>query len=666
MTSCDAVADTISSVHGSLVHWPVRAKLFVAMLADAALMSCCMWCAYFLRLSIRYERIDAFWTEPLDRSWQVMAIAAAVIAPITLYAFGFYREVTRFVGSVITFRIVKGMAVTTAVLLGVALFVQSQPSIASMLGASMRLGTLQLPWPVLPIFGALGALALQASRVAARGLLAGARAGSRGSNVAIYGVGAAGLGLHAAIVHGRQERVVAFFDDNPKMAGRSVDGIPVFAGDRCEEVIASREIRTVMLALPRAVRSRRRIIIERLTALGTTVLTVPTIAELADGSVRMDQLRPVTVEDLLGRAPVQIQLDAFERLVVSKCVLVSGAGGSIGSELCRRAIRAGCARLVLVEQSERHLYEIETEVRDALALDRRTLDVVAILGSVTDSVLMERVMRQHGVETVYHAAAAKHVPILENHESVGVETNVFGTLVMAEAAASAGVQAFILISTDKAVRPSSVMGASKRAAEMVLQAMHAQRSSGTRFAMVRFGNVLGSSGSVVPRFRAQIEHGGPVTVTHADMVRYFMTITEAVELVMQAGGLADGGEVFMLDMGEPVRIMDLARNMIRLAGFSVRDQAHSGGDIEIVQTGIRPGEKLVEELRLSDQALPTRHPSIAIVQEPYAAWDRLEPQLQRLRAAVDQRDDAQVRGILGVMVGGYNVERARGASERLS
>jgi len=201
---------------------------------------------------------------------------------------------------------------------------------------------------------------------------------------------------------------------------------------------------------------------------------------------------------------------------------------------------------------------------------------------------------------------------------------------------------------------------------MVLQAMHAQRSSGTRFAMVRFGNVLGSSGSVVPRFRAQIEHGGPVTVTHADMVRYFMTITEAVELVMQAGGLADGGEVFMLDMGEPVRIMDLARNMIRLAGFSVRDQAHPGGDIEIVQTGIRPGEKLVEELRLSDQALPTRHPSIAIVQEPYAAWDRLEPQLQRLRAAVDQRDDAQVRGILGVMVGGYNVERARGASERLS
>jgi FlaA1/EpsC-like NDP-sugar epimerase len=306
-------------------------------------------------------------------------------------------------------------------------------------------------------------------------------------------------------------------------------------------------------------------------------------------------------------------------------------------------VASGVSRLVLLENGEHNLYSIEKELRLLIAGQRRETVVEPVLGSVLDPVLMERLMRQHRVHTVFHAAAYKHVPIVERHESMGVETNTIGTLLAAQAAVHAGVRAFILVSTDKAVRPTSVMGASKRLAEMVLQSMHAVHGRATTFSMVRFGNVLGSSGSVIPLFREQIERGGPVTVTHPDMVRYFMTIPEAAELVLQAAGLARGGEVFVLDMGEPVRIDDVARNMIRLAGRSVRDAAHPAGDIEIAYTGIRPGEKLFEELFIGTDLRPTEHPGIRLAQEPWMNWPELETCLAKLRASIDQRDDHAVR-----------------------
>jgi len=391
-------------------------------------------------------------------------------------------------------------------------------------------------------------------------------------------------------------------------------------------------------------------------------MLVPTLTEIADGTARVDSIRPVKIEDLLGRAPVEPRTELLSRNTSSANVLITGAGGSIGSELARQVLQQGPRKLVLLDNGEFNLYTIEEELRRTVGPSSGP-QIVSVMASVTDEVRMEQVISEHRIDTLYHAAAYKHVPLVEANEVEGVQVNAIGTLRTAQAAIRCGVASFVLISTDKAVRPTSVMGASKRLAEKVLQALSdSQRtpaggSSGvrrtTRFTMVRFGNVLGSSGSVVPQFTEQIRRGGPVTVTHAEMTRYFMTIPEASSLVIQAGAMGGGGDVFVLDMGEPVRIVDLARSMIRLTGFTERTAEHPHGDIEILFTGLRPGEKLFEELLIGKDCQPTDHPGILRANEEFMPWEQLERILARFEAAIDRHDVLEVRELLSATVRGY-------------
>ena len=599
-----------------------RGKIGLAVGADAVVLSAAVALSYLLRIgSLQGFGRSGLWLIPL------MALAG----PICLWSSGLYREVTRYVGPVFAIRVLKGCGLASVVLLAASFVIWRGEGVPRTMPA---------------IYFLLTSMLVGGLRLGARWLLLGRPIYTRDQRVAIFGAGAAGVGLHAALTHGRSHEIVAYFDDNASMVGRRIRGVPVLDPANLEDTVQDQQIRTVLLALPSASRQRRRDIVDRLTALQVRVLTVPTLGEIADGSARVDQLRPVAIEELLGRTPVEPDPDLMHRLVTGRSVLVTGAGGSIGSELCRKVLANQPDRLVVLDASEHNLYTIDLELRERMARQGSTARLEAVLGSVTDAVLMEQVCRTHRIQTIYHAAAYKHVPIVERNESAGVDTNVFGTLVAAEVAQRCGVQDFILISTDKAVRPTSVMGASKRLAEMVLQSLQRRAGNRTVMSMVRFGNVLGSSGSVIPLFREQIQRGGPVTVTDPRMVRYFMTIPEAADLVLQAGAMATGGEVFLLDMGEPVRIEQLARNMIRLAGRSVRDAEHPDGDVEIRFTGVRPGEKLYEELLIDGAAAATSHPSIRLGSEPFLAWDALEPQLQRLRAAVDQRDEHAIRHLL--------------------
>lgn len=612
-----------------LVCLPGRIKIALTVAADALFLASAVILAYGLRHA-SYEKFGVL------QIW--LAVSALILGPSCLWLCGLYREITRYLGPEFVVRVVKGCALVTLVLIATAF-----------MHAATREGA-EFPRTMPVIFFLLSMLGVGGMRLLARWvLLRGARV-TRGSKAAIYGAGAAGVGLHAALAHAGTHEVVAYFDDSPSLQGRHVRGVPVHAGTDLPRVIASQGVEVLLLALPSASRVRRRQIVDQATKLGASVLTVPTLSEIQDGTATVDQLRPVRIEELLGRPPAQPNQELLRRLIAGRQVLVTGAGGSIGSELCRRIIANDPATLVLLDASEQNLYEIERELREELARRRSSIRLEAVLASVCDEVAMERVCRTHRVQTLYHAAAYKHVPIVECNECAGAETNLFGTVAAAQVAARTGVEAFVLISTDKAVRPTSIMGATKRLAEMALQAMQAQGGHRTNICQVRFGNVLGSSGSVIPLFREQIQRGGPVTVTHADMVRYFMTIPEAADLVIQAGAMAKGGEVFVLDMGEPVRIDDLARNMIRLAGRTVRDSGNPHGDIEIIYTGVRPGEKLYEELFIQSASAPTAHPVIGLGAEPFLPWPELEPQLSRLRAAVDQHDQAAVRQLIMQLV----------------
>jgi FlaA1/EpsC-like NDP-sugar epimerase len=627
-----------------LVRLPGRIKIGLTVAADALFLSSAVLLAYGLRHA-SYEKFGVL------QIW--LAASALILGPGCLWLCGLYREITRYLGPEFVVRVVKGCALVTLVLIATAFMY-----------TATREGS-EFPRTMPVIFFLLSMLGVGGMRLMARWiLLRGARA-TRGSKAAIYGAGAAGVGLHAALAHAGTHQVVAYFDDSPSLQGRHVRGVPVHAGADLQRVIAGQGVEILLLALPSASRTRRRQIVEQATKLGASVLTVPTLSEIQDGTATVDQLRPVRIEELLGRPPAQPNQELLRRLIAGRQVLVTGAGGSIGSELCRRIIANDPTTLVLLDASEQNLYEIERELREELARRRSAIRLEAVLASVCDEVAMERVCRTHRVQMLYHAAAYKHVPIVERNECAGVETNLFGTITAAQVAARAGVESFVLISTDKAVRPTSVMGTTKRLAEMALQAMQAQGGHRMTICQVRFGNVLGSSGSVIPLFREQIQRGGPVTVTHADMVRYFMTIPEAADLVIQAGTMAKGGEVFVLDMGEPVRIDDLARNMIRLAGRSVRDAANPHGDIEIIYTGVRPGEKLYEELFIQSAPAPTAHPTIGLGAEPFLPWPELEPQLSRLRAAVDQHDQAAVRQIIAHLMqgGGSFAQRAPQGSQ---
>jgi FlaA1/EpsC-like NDP-sugar epimerase len=613
-----------------LAGWPRGRKQLLIATTDAILLSFSIWAAFALRMGQLWpDGMDALlWLPP----------AAAIVGIPTLWACGLYREVTRHAGGRSLWQATQGVGITAL-------------AVAALLLLSGDWAPRSLP--IIFFLVALGLV--NGSRSIARYLLLRADIGIRAPSI-VWGAGDAGVQLAGSLLASAEYRPVAILDDDPRHRATRIRGVPILPTSELERLV-ERGAKHVFLAAPELGRAERRAVLERVTRLPVLVRSVPSLADVVAGRASWDELREIPVEELLGREPVPPDGELLARFVRGRSVLVTGAGGSIGSEICRQALAFGARKLVLFERSEHALYLIEQELRSALgAADR---EIVGLLGSVLDRERLERALRFHRVETLYHAAAYKHVPIVERNVAEGIENNALGTLVAAEAALAADVERFVLISTDKAVRPTSVMGASKRLAELILQALAADRLGRTVFSIVRFGNVLGSSGSVVPLFRAQIAAGGPVTVTHPDVIRYFMTIPEAAQLVMQAGAMATGGEVFLLDMGEPVRIAELARRMIRLAGRSVRevDEEPAAPDsIAIRYTGLRPGEKLFEELLIAADAMPTGHPRIRTARESSLPSSTLRPLLDRLAEACRANDAALMRRLLAQAVVEYRAE----------
>jgi len=487
-------------------------------------------------------------------------------------------------------------------------------------------------------------------RLAARMFLS--RRNVNRESVIIYGAGSGGAQLVTALTGGDDYLPVAIVDDKSEKHGRRIHGLTVHSPDRMEQLVLETGASRVLLAMPSSSRRRRRQVLRRLSEFPVRVQTMPDIKDIVSGKARVDDIKDVDVEDLLGRNPVPPNLKLLDQCIREKVVLVTGAGGSIGSELCRQILRLKPARLVLFELSEVALYTIERKVRRLALKKNIDCDIVALLGSVHHEHRVREVMNSFDVQTVYHAAAYKHVPIVEQNLFEGIHNNVFGTLYTARAAIDAGVESFVLISTDKAVNPTNVMGATKRLAELILQALNASSES-TKLSMVRFGNVLESSGSVVPLFKEQIKSGGPVTVTHRDIIRYFMTIPEAAQLVIQAGSMAEGGDVFVLDMGEPVKILDLAHRMINLMGMTVRDAEHPDGDIEIEFVGLRPAEKLFEELLIGSNVTGTEHPRILRADEDCLSMPTLIKLLDELKQASQDLDYEKARTTLLAAVKEY-------------
>ncbi len=503
------------------------------------------------------------------------------------------------------------------------------------------------------IWAALFVVTAVAARLGLVWLMETARPGNaERRKVIVYGAGNTGQQLAAALRGSTDLRPVAFVDDNSALWRVEVSGLRVHNPDTLPRLIERLGVQQIILAMPSASRRERRLIAEKVAALGIEVQTLPSFMEMLDGRALADQIRPVTPGELLGRDAVDLSGPEVRGAYAGRSVMVTGAGGSIGAELCRQLVEAGSARLVLFEQSELALYSIDMELRRMAP----ELEIVPVLGSVTDAARVAEALATHGVEAVLHAAAYKHVPMVEANPLEGIRNNVLGTQVVADAAEAAGVARFILVSTDKAVRPTNVMGASKRMAEMVVQDRQT-RAKGTIFTMVRFGNVLGSSGSVIPLFRHQITAGGPVTVTHEKVTRFFMTIPEAAQLVLLAGSFAEGGEVFVLDMGRSVRIIDLARRMIELSGLSVRDAANPDGDIAIAITGLRPGEKLYEELLIGENMIGTPHPKILRAQEGHPSQIETAAALRDIARALEARDAGAIAAVLLRQVDGYRPAR---------
>ncbi len=469
-------------------------------------------------------------------------------------------------------------------------------------------------------------------------------------NCAINASKGTGRQLVNAIANSHEMQVVGFLDDDDRLHGHVLNGQPIYNPADLVHIVATLTISDVLLAMPGINRKRRNEILSQIRTARVSVRTLPSVIDLTQGKVNVSDLRELDIDDLLGREPVMPNHILLAMNIRDKVVMVTGAGGSIGSELCRQILAVGPAKLLLIEQSEFALYAIHQELEGRLSGDKAVL--VPLLASVQDDDRMCEIMSTWHPDTVYHAAAYKHVPLVEHNPAEGVKNNVFGTLSAAKAAAENGVSDFVLISTDKAVRPTNIMGASKRLAEILLQAL-AATSPRTKFSMVRFGNVLGSSGSVVPKFRQQIRDGGPITLTHPEITRYFMTIPEASQLVIQAGAMAKGGDVFVLDMGQSVKILDLARRMIELSGLTIKDQDNRDGDIEIEITGLRPGEKLYEELLIGDDPKPTSHPRIMKAHEEFIRWEELEGKLDALAIALSVNDVGVIRLMMEKLVSGY-------------
>ncbi len=648
----------IDWIRQQLLTLPRRQKRILQVAVDVVLVWLALWLAFVVRLG-DYQNVH-----PLGaHAW--VFISAPLIALPLFIRFGMYRAVMRYLGNDALIAIAKAVSLSTLLLaLAVYWFRNDVPVIP-------RSMVFNYWWLNLLLIGGLRLVMRQffmgnwfAPQQSAFNKQAGGCV-----RVAIYGAGAAGNQLVAALRLGRVMTPVAFIDDDPSLSNRVIAGLRVYTAKHIAQLIEETHASEILMAIPSATRGRRREILGLLERFPLHVRSVPGFMDLASGRVKVEDVQEVDIADLLGRDAVPPQKALFERCIRGQVVLVTGAGGSIGSELCRQIVATGPTTLLLFEHSEFNLYSIHAELERRVKRESLPLRLVPILGSIRNGERLFEVMSTWGVNTVYHAAAYKHVPMVEHNIAEGVLNNVLGSLHSAQAAIRAGVEHFVLISTDKAVRPTNVMGSTKRLAEMILQALSAEAApvfSGdesavahlnkTRFTMVRFGNVLGSSGSVIPLFREQISHGGPVTVTHPNITRYFMTIPEAAQLVIQAGAMGQGGDVFVLDMGQPVKIAELAEKMILLSGLSLRSEVNPHGDIAIEFSGLRPGEKLYEELLIGDDVTATEHPMIMRANEAYLPWPEFRLAIDNLLTAVAQDDYVQVRQLLRETVSGYAPE----------
>lgn len=649
----------MDKMRARLLALPRRHKRMMQIATDVVLVWVALWLAFVVRLGI-----DELANPIRDHTW--LFVCAPLVSIPLFIRFGMYRAVMRYFGNEALTTIIKAVTLSALILGFVIYWASNHQNLVP------RSITFNYWWLSLIMVGGL--------RLAMRQYFLGdwfvaaqhvpfANRNNGLPKVAIYGAGAAGNQLLAALRMGRVMQPVAFVDDDATICGRVIAGVQVYKPKHLQRMIDMTGAQEILLAIPSVSRARKREILNLLEGFPLHVRSVPGFMDLASGRVKVDDIQEVDIGDLLGRDAVPAQADLLARCISGKTVLVTGAGGSIGSELCRQILGQAPRALLLFDHSEFNLYSIMGELEQRISKEALAVKLVPILGSVRDSAKLLDILRAWRVDTVYHAAAYKHVPMVEHNIAEGVLNNVMGTLFTAQAALQAGVPNFVLISTDKAVRPTNVMGSTKRLAEMTLQALsqevapvlfgdasNVSQVNKTRFTMVRFGNVLGSSGSVIPLFHKQIKAGGPLTVTHPKITRYFMTIPEAAQLVIQAGSMGLGGDVFVLDMGEPVRIVELAEKMIHLSGFSIRSERNPLGDIAIEFTGLRPGEKLYEELLIGENVLATRHPMIMSANEDHLPWDDLKKRLERLQSAVFNDDFVMVRQLLRETVNGYSPE----------
>ncbi|WOK35111.1 nucleoside-diphosphate sugar epimerase/dehydratase [Sphingomonas sp. C3-2] len=614
-------------------HMPRFGKGTLALLADALMCPIASWLAFYLRLG----EISGF-----GQGFNIVSMASLAIALPIFYFSNLYRVILRHATWTMLIDIVRSMFIY-GVLFALIFAVMGVP------GVPRTIGLIQ---PMLLFLG------VGCSRAIVGYWLGSGfhhrKLNNHFTNVLIYGAGASGRQLASAIAYSGTLRVTGFVDDLPSLQGRRLGNITIHNPEDLRNLVEQLEVEEVLLAIPSAPRARRNQVIKMLYGLKVRVRTLPGLMDLASGRVQVSDIRPIEIEDLLGRDTVAPDSALLRHDIAGKTVLVTGAGGSIGSELCRQILHVGPTTLLLVENSEYALYSIH---QDLLNLTRHkaahSVSIIPLLASVRDDRRMDEIIGNWRPDTVYHAAAYKHVPLVEHNPAEGILNNVVGTLTTAKIASNHGTSKFVLISTDKAVRPTNIMGASKRIAEMVLQAL-AQTNTRTCFTMVRFGNVLGSSGSVVPLFRKQISDGGPITITHRDINRYFMTIPEASQLVIQAGAMAKGGEVFVLDMGEAVKIIDLAKNMIELSGLTVRDRDNPEGDIDIKEVGLRPGEKLFEELLIGNNPEPTPHNRIMKANEHRISWEEISLEIDRMISSIECDDVHLLKAIIHNIVPEFN------------
>ena len=609
-------------------------KRGITLIVDIFAVVVSLWVAFSLRYS-------EFYIPPQQQLW-VFVVAPLLAIPVFI-RLGLYRAIVRYIGVDALFTIFKAVALYTLLLVTVVLLAGSFAGV--------------VPRTVYGINALILLLFTGGSRLLARwwfsDLFDRKEFASQQvlPNVLIFGASSSGIQLALALNRSRQQKPVAFVDDAKQLHNQIINNLVVYPTEKLAHLIEKYAVREVLIAIPNASRQRRNEIIRLLEEYPVHVRTLPDLSDLAEGKVTVSDIREVDIADLLGREPVEPVPELLHGNITDKVVMVTGAGGSIGSELCRQIVRLSPKQLILFELNEFNLYAIDKELKN----DCPDMKAIALLGSVQDKQRLKTIFKQFDVDTIYHAAAYKHVPLVEQNIAEGIRNNVLGTLNCAMAAIEAKVDTFVLISTDKAVRPTNTMGASKRLAELTLQALSESKDfdNTTRFTMVRFGNVLGSSGSVVPLFREQIANGGPVTVTDKRIIRYFMTIPEAAELVIQAGAMGQGGDVFVLDMGEPVKIAELAKRMIHLSGFIEKDENQPDGDIEIIYTGLRPGEKLYEELLIGDNVMSTQHSKIMRAQESIIKWPILASVFADIQKAIDENDYQKVRDIILIHVDGF-------------